>query len=200
MPSFKDAVETVGIVIDGSGVVVIALGLIIAATRFAVHTARARSDAYGDSARTSAAASCSASSFSLRPTSSERSRWRPRWRACWCSRSSCSSGRSSAWRSRWSSKASSPGGAHALAARPPSGRSETANRRPIWPPISCSHELIGRTLSGVSGGERRRSHASRDGCSTDNARRPPLPPLRGTTRPGSADRPGSGRDTPALAR
>lgn len=47
MPSFKDAVETVGIVIDGSGVVVIALGLIIAATRFAVHTARARSDAYG---------------------------------------------------------------------------------------------------------------------------------------------------------
>lgn len=34
MPSFKDTVEAVGIAIDGVGVVVIVLGLIIAACRF----------------------------------------------------------------------------------------------------------------------------------------------------------------------
>lgn len=47
MPTFKEAVEAVGIVIDGAGVVVIALGLIVATTRFAVHTVRETGDAYG---------------------------------------------------------------------------------------------------------------------------------------------------------
>ncbi len=46
MPTFQDAIESVGLVIDGAGVVVIVLGLLIAAARFTRYHQGAVSDPY----------------------------------------------------------------------------------------------------------------------------------------------------------
>jgi uncharacterized membrane protein len=45
MPSFKDSVETVGLAVDGIGVAVIVIGILIASARFAA-TARRATDPY----------------------------------------------------------------------------------------------------------------------------------------------------------
>jgi uncharacterized membrane protein len=46
VPSFREAVEFVGLAVDGAGVLIIVLGILVASVRFALPGARKASDAY----------------------------------------------------------------------------------------------------------------------------------------------------------
>lgn len=46
MPRFKEIVELVGLAVDGTGVLIIVVGLLVATVRFALPRSRAAGDAY----------------------------------------------------------------------------------------------------------------------------------------------------------
>lgn len=46
MPSFRETVEVVGLAVDGAGVLIIVLGILVASVRFALRSVRKAGDAY----------------------------------------------------------------------------------------------------------------------------------------------------------